>query len=221
MKTLLTIVLSMTLNWWSPGQAKAEPAPVSLSQFEPGNFWVWRYEDAKGNLNSYERYRVLETSGSQITFLMETKFPGERSFKSHHRLSVDLRACLQAHIDPSRAARWSLTEFSYWYNDSWVSTGNGRNVQAFEEKFSCQQTLDRKKIQYIYEELQIDGEFGESSWVFRNQTRFPKAGQFDSWYIKDHDTLNGVAAFKVFNPDRPKQLYRFYLDSWGNLKRGF
>ena len=195
------------------------PVAVSDSTFKEGNYWVWQYQHEDGNITSWEKYQVIENNNGILTVEMASKFPGENTFSSHHRIVASLQKCLNAFDNPFSFPNWRLEGFYFKDGENWVKGGRGRNVQAFEEKFNCMSIIDEREIQYIYETQQYNSPVIGSTEVFRNKRRFPRSGQYPSWYFNTNNELDGIAARKVFNPEEPGRVYEFNLVEWGNKNK--
>ena len=188
--------------------------PVENHYFEKGNYWVWEYKNHKGEHNSFEKYEVEKRSGSVITILMQSQLQGETEFKTHHKMVVDLEHCHNVYKDYRKLSSWQLRGFYFNSKNGWVRVGNGSNVQAFEEKFSCHRFIDVNGFQFKHslEEGFVEA-IGELTFSI-NKKVYPKPGQFDSKYVFQPYELGGIAAYKVFNPGKGKDQYTFELVDW-------
>uniref|UniRef100_A0A0G4FWZ2 Sulfatase-modifying factor enzyme domain-containing protein n=1 Tax=Chromera velia CCMP2878 TaxID=1169474 RepID=A0A0G4FWZ2_9ALVE len=202
------------------------PVAVSPSSFPVGMQWVWQYEDSQSVVSSWERYEVTKREADNIVVLeMASRFPDKpkADFTVHHRMTVDVQKCLDAYRDLRRPKGWALKKFEYLSDGKWMPGGSGKNRQAFEEKFNCIASVDEKEQRYVYESKEISLPVTGKTRVFRQGRKFTPRGQYDSWYFQGPDALGGIAAWKDFNPDKPKFAYTFRLIYFGKkeLSEGF
>jgi hypothetical protein len=116
-------------------RSKELRAAISSVQkrFGVGDYYVWLYRDVSGAYTSWERYSVSDsnTQDNFITIEMATKFSVDQEYFTHHRMTIDLAAHLFA-------SNKEACRIGFEYLDDnrvWTPSGQGDNVQAFEEKF--------------------------------------------------------------------------------------
>ena len=116
--------------------AQAQVPTVDATDFKPGKSWTWDYFREDGGLYSTETYRVLANHSGQLQIEMSTQVPGQRSFRSHHRLVVPLARCLESYRNPVHRVPWSFEMYYRNAKGRWEQTFPNTTL-AFEEKFNC------------------------------------------------------------------------------------
>lgn len=110
-------------------------ATISPEFFEPGRTWTWEYYQEGVTLYSVEKYEVIENIEGEVTLEMSTHFPGQGTFKAHHRLRVNIDRCLAAYANRADIKPWSFRIFHRLQN-KWIEVEPPTTL-AFEEKFNC------------------------------------------------------------------------------------
>jgi hypothetical protein len=160
------------------------------TRFCGDNYYVWLYRDRETRTpTSWERYVVSKAAeqGDAITIEMATKFSEDADFFTHHRMTVDLANHVLA--AETREA-WKIG-FEYLNEQGeWTVTGEGDNVQAFEEKFDVFEMLAGAHAR----ETRAATVNGERTMLSRSA----RHKYTNSWFAPRGHALRGVAVYKDF-----------------------
>ena len=116
----------------SVSRRQSEARRIRSERFQPGDWWLWLYRDAKGEVSSWERYTVSTARGSDLEIELASKFDENAPFTAHHRMRLNLEDALGA---PEAKSDWQLRRFDYLDGIYWRVAPHRDNTQAFEEKF--------------------------------------------------------------------------------------
>lgn len=191
-----TILVLSSLIAFSVGAS--EEGKISRDRLTKGSSWTWLYSEIQEDLTwrSYyvERYELIEENGAKLTFEMSSGAPSEpQILETHHRFIVDFRNCERARRDPSHRA-WSVEFYTKNYGNGWQRVSVAHPPLVFTEKFNCFGPTWRDTV--IEDLFSYGGEGRNILLIARRPAGDP------SWYFRDHPTLQGVAARKIFEPAR-------------------
>lgn len=192
----------------SPSSSSSIPPSFFVAslqdRFRVGDYHIWLYRERESRSpTSWERYKVVRSDDGIVVVEMATKFSDKDAYLTHHRMSVDLAAHLEAsnHRDD-----WRLTNFEFYQhgNKKWTNFGVGDNVQAFEEKydiFSMLHPTTNKKHDDSSLEIRLVQVDEDSSNYSLMLTRTGRHAYTGAWYCDPtgpHSHLSGVALLKDF-----------------------
>lgn len=204
MRLILTF-LSMTIHF---SAFAGSHTTVTAAQFQVGNTWTWTYSELSrttGEWTPYllETYRITESKPPLLTFEMSSSGgPGIFS-EAHHKFIVDFSRCESAALD-SKKKNFHVEFLTKSYGNGWQVVSKYHKNLVFTEKFNCAGPIT--PAEFVTEKV----------WSWQSQptnvfTIDTKAKKETSWYFLAVPGLEGVAAYKLFEP---KQDYKFELTSY-------
>lgn len=193
-----------------PVNGIAGPLPmISMDQLRPGHSWTWTYYTGgdPSKPYSWERYDVIETHHSVITFEISSRYEIKGDFIPHTRFKADVSKCHRAFQNPNLKVNFMIDLYPFSHG-KWEVTPISTRATAFEEKFNCnpiEHTSRRSMYETRFEGTGTDAGFQQ----------WPKAttSQLRSYYYINYPGLEGVAYRKDFNPGTP-HFYEMRLTSW-------
>ena len=212
---MLNLIVIVTMFILCPLAASQTLIPVGPEMFAQGNYWIWQYKDHNGSHSSFEKYLVRSRRGNVVSIEMQSQLKNDSVFTPHHRFTVDISKCTAAYLDYRTVKPWRLESFQYRaQTGTWQEVGILNNVQIFEEKFLCHQFIDASEHRFKHSlESSYLEPLGEVIYAVAADKR-PRPGHFASKYIFQPYDYAGIAGFKEFNPNSPKDRYTFELYDW-------
>jgi hypothetical protein len=183
---------------------------ISLQQLRTGSYWTWTYYTSGDHSkpDSSEKYEVIGTQGSLITFEMSSRHDEQSPFTPHTRFKADVSKCYRAFNDPKLKLNFMIHLYPRT-NGIWETTPIPTRATAFEEKFNCNPIVHSSRNSMY--ETRFEGSGPDA--LFQ---QWPKAAtsQLRSFYYLNYPGLEGVAYRKHFNPNSP-HYYEMRLTDWG------